>query len=363
MVELRVYLLPECVINPLPATRAVAEAATAFGALVLKKVVEKGISGISQKLKKAGGSQTRQLSGTTFVDMYTTDDAQALSPNPDLCCLLAVWFGGPDDADSEEEADHDDVAHDLQDNGVIPADARLYGVLEAVIRPTADRTAFYLDTRHFSVRRFFGGRSDESRAYVVTVGMSTPDDTVGGATFALGNISFGTRAVGDSVVSPGRPAEEHPHYRSNLMPWSVISPPSKAAYDADVATGNAANRSYMPVTVSVTVSETADGNSLLLALGELLGSVSEDVAGEVTRRVLPGEIRQAALEESANATQLYENELEAEIAVLKAEREYKAGKDDEKPGLLLALEISRRKRALQTRRREAAGLPRPEGLS
>jgi hypothetical protein len=322
--------------------------------LLVPKVLEGAISGIAGALKKAGEKDTQQIVASEVVDLYVADAEQALSPNPMLGCVLGVWFT---DRTKGSPAD-DDVVRTLKGAGLVPDRAAVLGVFEAAIRPSDDRSAFFLETRHFSVRDFLGQRSKDERAFVVTLGIATADATGDGATFALGTIDFGTRtrdAAG--VVPPGQPLGTYPRFRSNLMPWSPISAASKAAYERDVAADRAAGHRYMPVTFSLTVSETADGNAFLLKLGELLGGAAETAATAISKRLLPGEIEKAAAEEAASAETLYEQELNAELALRQAQKAYDAGEAADKPALRVALELAKRKLAWQTRLREAAGLP------
>jgi hypothetical protein len=114
-----------------------------------------------------------------------------------------------------------------------------------------DGTAFFLDTRHFSVRDFIGSRSKSERAFVITLSVATPDATADGATIGLGQIDMGTVERGADLVPVGTSPDKFPRYRSNLIPWSQISSASKAVYDADVAAGQAKGRHYMPVTFNL----------------------------------------------------------------------------------------------------------------
>ena len=355
MPEFRVYLLEECLVNPPPAAPAVrAErglGATLLG-LVAPTLIQAAIGGIANVLKKAGEDETDQVTADEFADLYVADSKQALSVNPALGCLLAVWFDSPD----KNSPSDDDVVRALKSAKLVPADKDVGGVFEAAIRPAQDGTAFFLDTRHFSVRDFIGGRHKDDRAYVVTLNLATPNATSEGSTFAVGQISLGRRTRGESVVPLGQPMDAFPRYRSNLMPWSKISETAKAAYERDVAAGRAAGRRYMPVTFSLTVSETADGSKFLLKLGELLGGLAGKPAEEITKRILPAEIQQAAASEAAGAEKLYEEELKATLGLRTAQKAYDAGEEADKPALRVALEIAARKLAWQTRVREAAGL-------
>jgi hypothetical protein len=323
-------------------------------ALLLPKAIEMAIGGLATLLKKAGDKDTAQLTADEFTDLYLANDKQVLTPNPNLGCLLGVWFETRDNNFPRE----DDAVRKLKAARLVPANAVVGGIFEASIRIAGDGTAFFLDTRHFSVRDFFGRRNKDERDYLVTLSVSTPGATAEGNTFALGKIELGRRREGDSIVPADHPEDALPRYRSNLMPWSKISESSKAAYDRDVSAGHAAGRRYMPVTFSLTVTETADGNAFLLKLGELLGASADKMAAEISKQVLPSEIEKAAAESAAGAEKLYEEEQAAHIKVLEAQRAYDAGTDPaEKPVLQAKLDAARRKLAYQTKLREAAGLP------
>jgi hypothetical protein len=356
MPEFRAYVLEKCLLNPPPPARPT-EAARGLGAALLglfvPRLIEMAIGGIATALQKAGEADAVLLTADEFNNLYVADARQALSVNPELGCVLAVWFEGR----KKTSAPDDEVARSLKGAGLVPISAAVGGVFEGAIRPSPDATAFFLDTRHFSVRDFIGDRRKEDRAYVVTLSVGTPDATAEGSTFALGTINLGKRKKGESLVPPGHPLDAFPRYRSNLMPWSRISQTSKAAYDRDVAAGQAAGRRYMPVSFSLTLAETADGNKFLLKLGELLGGLAGKAAAEIGRRILPAEIEKAAAQQAADAEQLYEEELKAELDLRKAQKAYDAGQEADKPALRVALEIARRKLAWRTSLRQAAGLP------
>lgn len=354
MPEFRVHLLEQCLLNPpSPPAAPTRGLGAALLGLFVPKLIEMTIGGIATALRKAGEEDTEQLTADEFNNLYAADDRQALSVNPELGCVLGVWFDAPKKGISSAE---DDVARALKRAGLVPAAAVVGGVFEAALRPASDATAFFLDTRHFSVRDFIGDRRKDERAYIVTLSVSVPDATADGSTFALGTIDLGRRKKGESLVPPGHPLDAFPRYRSNLMPWSRISPASKAAYDRDVAAGQAAGRRYMPVAFSLTLTETADGNKFLLQLGELLGGLAGKAAGEISKRIVPAEVEKAAAEAAEDAEKLYEEELKAELEVRRAQKAYDTGQEADKPALRVALEIARRKRDWRASLREAAGL-------
>jgi hypothetical protein len=355
MADLRLHLLETCVLNPplaAPGMAAPRAVGAALLGLVVPKLIETAIGGIANALEKAGGDETEQLSANEFSDLYVANTKQALSMNPGLGCVLGVWL---EDADQHSPPD-DDIVRTLKAAKLVPPRAAVGGVFEAAIRQTPDATAFFLDTRHFSARRFIGDRRKDDRDYVVTLSLATPNASTDGGTFATGSINLGRRKRGESVVPLGQPIDAYPRYRSNLMPWSKISEASKVAYERDVAAGQAAGRRYMPVTFSLTVSETADGNRFLLMLGEALGGMAGKATADISRRVLPAEPAQQPAEGTAGAEKLYEDELKAELDVRRAQKAFDMADPADRPALRVALEMARRKLAWQTSLREAAGL-------
>ena len=361
MLEFRVYVLERAVINPppKPATEQAGGLGAALLALIVPKLIETAIRGVANALKKAGEKETKQLTADEFCDLYVARDKEdknkdfVLSLNPGLGYVLGVWFEDPD----KHSPPDDDVVRKLKAAKLVPAKAAVGGVFEAAIRHVPDDTGFFLDTRHFSARDFIGDRDKKERDYVVTLALNTPDATGEGSTVSLGKIDLGTVTLGKSLVPPGQPFDEYPRFRSNLMPWPQMSEASKAAFGRDVSSGTANGRTYMPVTFSLTVTETADGNKFLLTLGELLGGVAEKAAGEISKRILPDEIKKTAAEEAAGAEKLYEEELKAKWELRKAEKAYDEGSPAEKPALAVAVEIARQKLQWQTNLRKAAGLP------
>jgi hypothetical protein len=362
MPEFRVYVLKDLLINPPPGPPA--ELTTGLGAallaLLVPKLIEAAITGVATALKKAGEKETKQLTAGEFCDLYVSVDKkdkegkeiQLLSLNPRLGCVLGVWFQDPPPKNPPPD---DEVVQKLKKKEFVPPKALVGGVFEAAIRRAPDDTAFFLDTRHFSVRHFVGDRNKDERDYVVTLAITGPDSSSDGSTFALGTIDLGTMTKGKNLVPPGQPFDKFPRFWSNLMPWPTMSAASAAAWGRDVASGTAKDRTYMPVTFSVTVSETADGNKFLLALGEALGGVATEAAGEISKRILPAEIEKTAAEEAAGAEKLYQEELQAKKEFLEAEKASKA--DPTNDVLKVALEIAKRKLEWQTKLRKAAGLP------
>lgn len=348
MSELRVHLLKEPIVNPLPPGDRTALPAALLG-LVVPRIVESALSGVATALKKAGSDETVQLSGTAFENLYVADARQVLQLNPALGCVLAVWYRPHDERTADDE-----IAKRLKASNLVPREAAIDGVFEAVFGASPDGTACFLDTRHFSIRGFVGDRHRDRRNVVVTVAMSTPSADPEGRTLALGHVDFGTVDKGRSVIPEGQAPGAFPRYRSNLMPWASISAPSKAAYDRDVAAGRAAGRAYMPITVAVTVSETAEGSRFLLMLGELLGGVAKDAAKEISSRVLKEDESDDA---ATDAEKLYDDELKARVDEAKARQALAVAGETEQAQALLAWELAARRLAWRTRIREAAGLP------
>jgi hypothetical protein len=352
--ELRVYILEECLINPPPQPNFAL--AIPLVGLFVPKLVELALGGVATLLKKAGEDQTVRAVGHAFTHFYEANEDQALQVNKRIRCMLAIW-GVFSDVDKEKWDPNDAALWKLAKAGLVPEHADIGIVFEAAIRPAADQTAFFLDTRHLSVREFIGESGKSERALVVTLSVSTPGNTADGETIALGNIDFGRVKRGDNLVPSDRAEDGYPAFRSNLMPWKQITAASKSAYDADVAAGRAKGKQYMPVTFNLTISETADGNKLLLKLGELLDGAKKEAAAEISKLVIPEERAKVEAERAEAAEKLYAEELAAEVEVRKAKKAYDAGKAEDKPVLAAELEAARRILARKVALRAAAGLP------
>ena len=279
--ELRVFILPECIINPAPATE-LPQPEIALASVLVPKLVEMAIGSAAKLLKDAGADKTILSSGSAVTNLFAAGADQSLDVNGDVGCLLAVH--GDFDSDEAEPDDGDEVLQSLRQRGLISSRTMVNIVFEAEVRPSADRTAFFLDTRHFSVRNLIEDDDDDERDFAVTVALTTPLTGVSGETVAIGTIDFGTLAPPSDVVPQGRPADGHPQFRSNLMPWAQLSPVAKHAYDTDVSNGSAAGRRYMPVTFTVTVSQTEKGHPFLIRLGELLDGAKHNAAAAIGKQ-------------------------------------------------------------------------------
>jgi hypothetical protein len=348
MTELRVHLLPDCVINP-AADRTLLPAAL-LGA-VIPKLFESALSGVASALTKAGGDETVQISGRAIDNLYVADAQQALQLNPSLGCVLAVWFGPHD-----PKIPDDRVATTLKNAALVPRDASVLGAFEAVVQTMPDATACALHLRHFSVRRFIGDRHNDRRGYVVSVAFATPSAEPEGKTIALAQFDLGSVETGTTLVPDASAEAAGSRFRSNLMPWAPISAASKNAYERDVSAGRAAGRAYMPITVGVTVSETAEGSRFLLALGELLGGVAKPVAGELSKLVIE-EAGGGVGKDTIDAEKLYDDELKARVDEAKARKAIAEASVEERAAAKLAWELAARRLTWRTRLREAAGLP------
>lgn len=279
--ELRVFILPECIINPAPSTE-LPQLEIALASVFAPKLVELAIGSAAKLLKDAGADKTILSSGTAFTNLFTAGADQSLEVNSDIGCVLAVH--GDFDSDDAGPDSGDEVLQSLRQRGLISSRARVNIVFEAEVRPTPDRTAFFLDTRHFSLRHLIEDDDGDERDFAVTIALTTPLASVSGETVAIGTIDFGTLAPPSDVVPQGRPADGYPQFRSNLMPWAQLSTVAKDAYDADVSGGSAAGRRYMPVTFTVTISQTEKGHPFLIRLGELLEGAKHDAAAAIGKQ-------------------------------------------------------------------------------
>jgi len=324
--------------------------------IFVPKLIEMAIGGIAALLKKAGEDQTTQLNGSEVTDLYKADADMALHANEKSGAILGVW-GVFADEDGRPTPPSDWAVRRLEAAGLVPVNSDIGIIFEGVIRRSADNSAFYVETRHFSVREFAGDRGGNERSFVATVAVTVPSATAEGDTIALGNIDFGRLKRRDSLISDAHPLGAFPRFRSNLMPWKQMSQAAKAAYDADVAAKTAAGKPYMPVSIRLTISETADGNKFLAKLGELLEGAKKEAAAELSKRILPEEIEKADAARAEAAEKLYIAELDAELEKRKAQKAYDAGLAADKPALRVELEKAIRKLERATLLRKAAGLP------
>jgi hypothetical protein len=287
------------------------------------------------------------------VNLYVSDDKQVVRTNPRIGCILAVL--GVFDGSNKEPPDP--IVKTLVDEGLIPARSIVGLVFEAAVRKSEDESAFFLDTRHFSVRRFINDRRPSERTIVITVGLATATAAPEGSTVALGNVEMGKLSKGADLVPQDHPLDGFPRYRSSLMPWPQMSELSKAAHAADVAANRAVNRQYMPVTLSLTVSESTEGNKFLLKLGELLESAQKEAAEEISKAILPQDREKTKAKQAEAAEKLYQAELAAKVEVEEARAALAKAAPEERAVFEAKLKVAERKLERQTRLREAAGLP------
>jgi hypothetical protein len=323
-------------------------------------LIEGGISALGSLLKKAGDKDTRQVVASEFTHLYATNEKQQLGVNSEIGCVLGV-YGVFEDADDENTRFDDAVLKKLEAAKLITPDADIAIVFEAAVVPTSDNTACYLDTRHFSVRQFIGDRGKRDRSYVATLSIVTPDATSDGSAIALGSVNLGEMQRGTLPIPRGKELGDYPRYRSNLMPWAQITGDSKSTYESDVKQGRAANKKYMPVTITLTLSETADGNAFLATLGELLVGHKDDIGKAIGGFIDPDKRAAAAKKDADAAEALLGAEEDAIIAVKEAEAALAAStKPAERPALEAKLAKARRALSLAIRAREAAGLDAPQ---
>lgn len=354
--ELRVFVRESCVVNPPPAPAIAGGPETlAIAALFVPKLVEFAVGGLGSLLKKAGETETEQVSGSEIVSLFAADGQQQLAVNRRLGCILAVYGVFSSEHGSKTRAD-DAAVKALEREGLVPRDAGIAIVLELAVVRSDDDSAFHVETRHFSVRDFIGDRKKSERAYVATVSVTAPDATADGATLALGHVALGRVSKGETLSIPGGAAlGAFPRYRSNLMPLAM-SADAKAAYDSDVKRDAARNKAYMPVTVGLTLSETADGNKFLATLGTLLEGAKAEAGTQLAALIDPAARAKKAQEDADAAEKLWAAEEDALIAVREAEVALATGEPEQQP--LLQAKLAKAKRALAgaERLRRAAGL-------
>ena len=356
--ELRVFLLPEAIINPLPTQTdgedrfKVAGVGAALLEVFAPKVIEVAIGATAKLLKDAGEAKTLQASGSAPTHLFVADAQQALRLNDRLGAIIAVYGDFAVKGDSDPDVDAVEL---LKRRKLIPKDSAIELIIELELISSEDRTACYLRTTHCSLNGFFGKDKGE-RGLSVTVSLATPSSTVEGEVFAIGAVDLGTVTLPSNLLPRGDNAARE-IYRSNWLPFAQISNASKALYDADVMANRAKGHRYMPVTVAVTVSQTEDGHPFLLKLGELLEGAKAETVAAIKRAIIPSERDKAADERFAAETKLYEDELAAEGELEKAQEAFDAGSEKERPALKRKLELATRKRDWARQRRRAAGLP------
>lgn len=356
--EFRVFLLRRPVANPLPATFDARAVSGALAAIFVPKLVEFAIGGIGSLLKKAGSDESSTIAGGEITSLYRTNGDMVLAANEEVGAIVGVW-GLFANQDGRRTPPSDVALLNLERAGLVPQGADIDIIFEALIRRTPDNTAFYLETRHFSVRKFISNRGGE-RSFVATFAVTTPTATAEGDTIALGNINLGRVGRNESLIPDGLPEMAYPRLRSNLMPWQMMSRAAKSAYDADVATGKARDALYMPVGIRLSLTETADGNKFLFALGEILEGAKQEAATEISKRILPEDPEKVKEENAkrANAVeQLYIDELDAEIAYRTAERDFNAADEANKPIKEVERQKAKRRYERATQLRKAAGVP------
>ena len=355
--ELRVFVRDRCIVNPPPGHAL--ESVSAMAATFVPKLIEIAIGGAASLLKKAGEDKTVQVSGSTFSNFYVADAKQALGVNTNVGCVLAV-YGAFDGTATNKNDDY--AVKRLRDGGIIGKDDSVEIIFEAAVRPSHDGTAFHLDTRCFKVLGLIGDSDKGERDLAVTLTITTASTNVTGDTIAIGTIDFGTLERNADLIPKDRPTDAYPLFRSNLMPWGQITSASKAAYDAAVAAGRAAGKEYMPVTFTVTLSQTQKGHPFLAKLGELLEGAKKDAATALSKVILPEERAKTEADRADAAEKLYDAELDAELALREAQKAYDDGEAGAKPALRVKLEKAKRKRARAVALREAAGLPAREDV-
>jgi len=350
---LRVFFLEQCLVNPPP---LLGIQANPLLGLFAPKLIELAIGGVAALLKAAGADKVTRVSGQEFTDLYQANEKSVLTINKKLGRVLAVWGKFPGE-DGHQTPANDTVVRKLDEAGLIPKNSEVELIFEAQIRPSEDGTAFFLATRHFHLREFVADSGKSERGLVATLSVLTPGASAVGDTIAVGNIDFGKLKKGANLVPMGHPQDAFPRYRSNIMPWKQITQAAKDAHAADVTAKQAAGRFYMPVTVSLTISETSEGNEWLVKLGELLDGEKKAATAEISKLILPENRAKAAADRTEAAEKLYAAEIDAEIQLRVAQKAYDDAQPKDKPVKAAELEKAKRKLAPQKALREAAGLP------
>ncbi|MBX9602978.1 MAG: serine protease [Bryobacteraceae bacterium] len=344
----RVHLLPKCLVNPPRSATSAGRIAEALAGIFVPKLIEAGLQGVGGALKKAGEVARTQAIGVATTDMYVSNPLAQLSPAP-FGCVVAFVEGSSRNEGSYHETTKAAIQA-LRRAELLPDQTAALWIWEASVLPSDDGTSIQLDTTHLSVAEFLGGRGNE-REFVVSLAVATPNSTADGETIAFGNINMGKIRRNE----PWQP-QEREFRRSNLLPWEKISDLSLAVWKQDAEAGVGARR-YMPATVSVTLTETDNGNAFLRKLGEVLSGTSSDTAKVLTSAVLPRPRKERSAAEELEGEKLIAAEEEAWIAYLKAGEAVAGARANSQPlGALIADEEAK-KRAWEraTRLLKAAG--------
>lgn len=342
----RVHLLPRCVVNPPRASATAGPAERFVGAalagIFIPKLIEAGMQGVGSALKKAGEVAKTQAIGTATTHMYVSNPLAQLAPEP-FGCVVAFMEGVP----KKDTAFHESTVsamRALRAAKLLAEKSTALWIWEAAVVPMEDGTAIQLDTTHLSVAEFLNGRGGE-RDFVVSLAVATPNATADGETIALGNIHMGKVKRGE----PWSPKDREP-LRSNLLPWAKISDMSLEVWKRDAEAG-IGERKYMPATVSVTFTETDDGNAFLRKLGEFLSGASADTAKVLTSAILPSSRRERSAAEELEGEKLIAAEEAAWIAYLTAGEAVAAARAKLEPlGALLADEDAKKRAWIRAER-------------
>ena len=353
--QLRVYLRERCILNPEPVPMAGA-AAIPFLGLFVPKLIELAIGGVATLLRKAGKDETVSVGGRECADLYVADGNQVLRPNPKLGCIIGI-AGTFDEPKADAAPSDDPVVRRLEAEGLVPIGAKIDVIVEAAIKPTRDQTAFFLDTRHFSVRDFIGERGKSERAFVMTLSVTAPGATADGDAIAIGTIDLGRLKRNADLVLPGAAPGAYPRFRSNLMPWGQI---------LEGVTDSLRRRCHGGYGRR---EELHAGDVRADRVGDRRRKRAAARARRAARRREEGSCGRGEQADSSGRTcegrgrarggrrAVVRSRLAAEVDVRKAQRAYDAGSDADKPVLRAELEAARRKLQRRTRLREAAGLP------
>jgi hypothetical protein len=322
--ETRVYLRKQCLLSE-PRKISAPPEPEFFGALAaifLPLLIGKAIGGVSAALKKAGAEKTVRDSGRLPTYLYQLSNANALSLNPDLGCVIVVrgTFSGPDNDRTPEIIfrtngvflDPDDEEQRrirLNDNG-IPV-AEIAAVYEARIVTSQDGTALYYESRFLKVNEFQDGGS--KRSLVVSLAFFGAGEKEGEPTLSLALMNLGEIRRG-AILGPDQLKSK----RSTWLGGLGISEASmEAAKKIKAPAANEPPVGIMPVTIEGGLAETEKANDALLFIAEILDATKADVSKAVAGEILK-DLTKAATEALDALEKLRQDEESAYGAYLKA---------------------------------------------
>lgn len=293
--------------------------------LVLEPLIEAGIKGVGDALKKAGAPSDIHVTGSKTTYMYAMNSGKVgptrpVSPTADLNdrCILVAFGPAADGRTTDGRSVEIPLAPPLDANGVLDKnlmplfqsvfDTTKMTVLVANIEPSKDGSAFQLVPRYVDLGSAMRqGSATAKRTIAITFSLFPPGATADGTATAVRTIMF-EDVTASKVI--GRAASRS--FATDWIPLPAVSDPAKARataagkraddlaalelsrkptlkpdqlkkVDADIARLKPlvdADRLFLvtPVTWRADLHETGGGSKLLVALGGFLTGKAADIA-------------------------------------------------------------------------------------